>query len=115
MLLEQDERFVHALEQIAAALKGIDETRKQEFERRFPVRKEFREAIVTRVPSEEDRIREEHGASTGSLEEWLGELGGEEFIGTREREFLERNASSPKIENPDEANDGGSKASEGTA
>jgi len=53
MLSEQDERFVHAVEQIAAALEGIHVTQQKKFDRQFPDPQKFREAIVTRIPTEE--------------------------------------------------------------
>jgi hypothetical protein len=105
MLSEQDERFVRAVEQIAAALEGIHVTQRKEFERQFPDPQKFREAIVTRIPTEEERIREALGSSTNSLKEWLGELGEEEIVGRREREFLERSAQTSKTE---ETSDGSS-------
>lgn len=98
MLSELEVRLVHAVEQIAAALEGIHVTRQKEFERKFRDPQKFREAIVTRVPTEEERIREALGTSTNSLEEWLGELGEEELIGVREREFLERSSKAYKTE-----------------
>jgi hypothetical protein len=98
MLSELDERFVLAVEHIAAALEGLHVTRQKEFERQFPDPQRFREAVVTRVPTEEERIREAQGSSANTIEEWLGELDEEEVIGLREREFLERSAQTSKTE-----------------
>ena len=81
MTTELDERLVAAFEQIAEALAGIDDTQKKQFVRQWPEPGKRREAIVTRVPSEEDLIREEQGASDEPIEEW---------IGIREKEFLGR-------------------------
>jgi hypothetical protein len=87
------ERFVVSCEKIALALEGIHETRRQQFQRQYPERREVREAKVTRVPSEEDRIREAQGASDAPLDEWLSEIVQEEdeeqFIGVRERGWLD--------------------------
>jgi hypothetical protein len=85
---EQVDRLVEAFERMAGAAEGIYETQRREHEKRWPAAGERREAIVTRVPSEEDRIREEQGAGGGSLKDWLG-LEDEEFAGVREREFVE--------------------------
>jgi len=69
-----DERVVKSMEKIADAL-----------ERAYPVRKEkgsaVAEAVVTHVPTEEDRIRENQGASTEPIEEWMG---------LREKEIVNR-------------------------
>lgn len=114
MNIHLEKRFVSALEKIASALAGIDDTKKRQFDKDYPAPRERREAIVTTVPSEEDRIREQHGAGNAPIEDWLSELGGEEFIGVREREFLarqekERNASAQGIEE-DEQGRGGTEA-----
>lgn len=90
MTPDQEERLVLAFEQIATALTGIDDTRKKQFAKQWPERKEVREAVVSRLPSEEDRIRAEHGAGSESLEEWLSTLEEDEAIGPREREFCKR-------------------------
>lgn len=85
------ERFVLSFEKLAAAAEGLNEIQRRTFEKTFPERKEARDAILTRVPSEEDRLREAQGASGESLEEWLGELDEDqrkEDIGVREREWL---------------------------
>lgn len=81
MTYEQDERLVVAFEQIAQALQGLHDTGQKEFAKRFPERKEPREAVVTRIPTAEDLIREDQGASDEPIEEW---------IGLREQEFLSR-------------------------
>jgi hypothetical protein len=89
MTEEQEERFVSAFEQIATALTGIHDNQEKQFAKQWPERKEVHEAVYSRVPTEEDLIREAHGgASAGSTEEWLTLLEREEYIGQREREFL---------------------------
>ena len=74
-----EERLVIAFEQIARALTGIYDTQKKGLAKRWPERGEVREAVVTRVPTAEDLVREAHGASEESIEEW---------IGLREQEFI---------------------------
>lgn len=93
------ERLVVAFESIAQSLEGIYETKQREFAKRWPEPKPVREAVVTRIPTEEDQIREAQGVDGKSLEEWLQIPGDDaEFIGEREREFLEekRRNASPK-------------------
>jgi len=82
-------RLVVAFEQIAEALTGIHETNERQFAKQWPEPRERREAVVTRVPTEEDLIREKHGSSEESLEQWLIPPD-EDIIGPREREFLAR-------------------------
>ena len=91
MTEEQEERLVAAFEQIATALTGIHDTEEKQFGKQWPERKQVREAVYSRVPTAEDRIREEQGASGGSLEEWLTPP--DEPIGERERAFLEAEAA----------------------
>lgn len=88
MNYELEERLVCAFENIAEALKGIDETQRQQFRKRWPDPKERREAIVTRVPTAEDLIREAHGGTSDEpIRNWLDLPVEEEWIGVREQEF----------------------------
>lgn len=93
MISDLEERLVVAFEQIAAALEGINDTKQKQFAKQWPERKEVHEAIYSRVPSEEDLIREAQGASDGSLKDWLTPPEEDEPIGWREREFLESQAA----------------------
>ena len=84
------ERFVVSFEKIAFALEGLNETYRQIYEKQFPERREVREAVVSRVPTEEDRIREAQGASNMSIGDWLSDIAEQEDnIGVREREWIE--------------------------
>ncbi len=89
MTEEMETRLVEAFERIAEALAGIHETTQRALAKHWPEPKERREAVVSRVPTEEDLIRERHGAGDKSTDEWLT-LVEEEAIGEREREFLAR-------------------------
>jgi hypothetical protein len=88
------ERLVLSFEKVALALEGLNETYRRQFAKQYPERREVREAIVTRVPTREDKIREEQGASDRPLSEWLSDIEDEEEsagaddIGVREREWL---------------------------
>ena len=116
------ERMAQAFERIAEALEGIDETKQREYAKRWPAPGERREAVVTHVPSEIDRIRAEHGASSKPIERWYSAIededeseggaggeaktgpGREEFIGRREREFL---AAQQRLAGAQAAGEGG--------
>lgn len=95
------ERFVIACEKIAESLEGLHEIERNKFRRQFPERREVREAILTRVPTEEDRIRENIGGQSGiGLDQWLSgaeeesDSEQEEDIGAHEREWLQQNQPS---------------------
>jgi hypothetical protein len=90
---EQEERLVYAFEKIATALVGIHDTKKKQFAKLWPERKEVHEAVYSRVPNEEDLIRERQGASDESLSDWLTVPEEEQYIGEREKEFLARQAA----------------------
>lgn len=87
------ERFILSFEKIATALEHLHETCQRHLEPPDPERRDPREAVVTRVPNAEDRIREAQGASPQPLAEWLSAVEDEEteqeFIGRREREWLD--------------------------
>ena len=98
---DQEEQLVIAFEQIATALTGTRDTQKRQFDKQWPKRKKVREATYSRVPTEEDRIRENQGASSGSLEDWLTPPDGE-FIGEREKAYLKAQASANSAEAADQ-------------
>lgn len=116
MISELEERLVFAFERIATALEGINDTKQRQFAKQWPERKEVHEAVYSRVPSEEDLIREGQGASDGSLEEWLTPPE-DEFIGQREKEFLETQAAAARAQaaSKGEPNERGAEAPEDQA
>jgi hypothetical protein len=69
--MSHEERAVVALESIAEALTSWCKLEQQRFEKEYPV-KQAREAIVTHVQTEEERLRQEQGDTGESLEEWVG-------------------------------------------
>jgi hypothetical protein len=93
MTEDQEERLVYAFEKIATALVGIHDTKEKQFVKQWPERKEAREAVYSRVPNEEDLIREQQGASNESLDDWLTVPEEEQYIGEREKEFLARHTA----------------------
>lgn len=98
------ERFVLCFERGASALEVLSETYRRHIEKLYPERPERREAIVTRVQTEEDRIKEAQGASSKPLDRWLSEVEdeeeGREFIGVREREWLDAKKRKDTEEGP---------------
>jgi hypothetical protein len=88
---EQVERLVTAFERLVSAMEETNGIRQREFGKRYPERKEPRDAVKSRIPTAEDLIREIHGASGETVDQWLSLAEeSEEWIGTREREYLAR-------------------------
>jgi hypothetical protein len=96
------ERLVVAFETIASALEGLNENYGRHLGVLHPEPRQYREAVVTRVPSEEDRIREAQGADgSASVDDWLSDIEREEEeqdFGVREREWLQGHARAPRPE-----------------
>ncbi len=82
---EFEERLVLAFERIATALEGIHDQGQKAVGKLWPERKGPSEAIVSRVPTDEDKIREAHGASDKPIGEWLTDV--DEYVGPRELAF----------------------------
>jgi hypothetical protein len=101
---ELNEKLVSAIEGIAKALGGLHEEAKQAGKRYWPEPREQREAVLSRVPTEEDRIKERQGAGANvPIEQWLTELGDpegadSEYIGEREREWRRTHPEEEKKE-----------------
>ncbi len=104
-------RMVVAFEQIAQALVDIHDTKEKEFAKRWPEPREWREASVTRVPTEEDLIREKHGESDETIEEWIG-LREQDFLG-QQTTGEQAGDASPEITGEAESIAGGLEALEG--
>jgi hypothetical protein len=84
------ERTVNALESLARSFDRIALTvekfyslAEKVYEKHYPQPKAIRDAVVHRKPTEEERIREEQGATGEALYEWLTGLG------RREKEITE--------------------------
>jgi hypothetical protein len=96
---DQEERLVAAWEGIAKGLGDLNETARSAISQQWPDVREPREAVVSRIPTPEEKARAQTGNTTGPIGEWLGEFEPEEEIGPREKEFLAGQAqksSSPK-------------------
>src|ERR1700741_1273520 len=83
----REERAVVALEQIARGLTLAITLWERVVNHDYPVRTANRDATITRIPSEEDKLREDQG-STGeeTVEAWT-RLGNED-LGPRERSVI---------------------------
>lgn len=80
----QAERLANAFESIASSLEGLYKLHLARFDKDFPPKKEVRDADITHLENEEEKLRKDLG-DTGerTVEEWLE-------IGEREREFNSR-------------------------
>lgn len=99
MTKEQEERLVNAWEGIAKGLGDLNEAARTAISNQWPDARERREAIITRVPTAEDKIKAQTGNTDVPIEQWLGEFDPEDDIGPREKEFLarqEKKSSRPK-------------------
>ncbi len=105
---DQFERFVVSFESIARSLEGLNDTAERAFNKQFPEPSLPREAVITRVRSDQDKLREAQGASDQPSGEWLsGIVKGREFIGVREREFLKEQQQNARAKGRDkEKSDG---------
>ena len=90
MTEEQEERLTLAFEQIAANLGSIARTMEVRFQKDYPLKKPVRDADITYIPTEEERLREEQG-QTGerTTEDWTS-------LGPRERKFVEGRNQTPR-------------------
>ena len=98
-LIELLTRFVTAFETIANAAKGTHEEATRISHRLWPDRTQTREAKITRVPTAEDKAREEQGATdTRPIREWASDISGspEPLIGARERQWLRDHSEEKK-------------------
>ena len=103
---ELSERFVVCFESIAKSLEGLNESAKRAGTRYWPEFKQPREAVISRIPNEEDKIKEAQGASDKPITEWLGELGepedDTEYLGERTKQWIKDHPSesnaSPKVD-----------------
>jgi len=69
---QTEERLTVAFERIADSLERLATLSENRYQHEFPTRKVPQDVTLTRVPTEEDRIREDQGASDEPLEEWIG-------------------------------------------
>ena len=71
-----EERLAYAFERIATALEGFNEEFKQAGTRYWPRPGQQKEAVLSRVPTEEDKIRERQGTGDNiPIDEWLTDIG----------------------------------------
>jgi hypothetical protein len=90
MTKEQNERLVIAFEKIAEGMTGIHEEIIRAGKRYWPEPGQQREAVLSRVPNEEDEARKRLGISDGPIEDWLdlGDPESEESIGERSAQWI---------------------------
>jgi hypothetical protein len=122
---DREERMLFALEQIgvsfgriADALEGLHGAAKSAGYRFWPDPRQPKEAVVSRVKSEEDIAKEEQGRLDPSLsiEDWLALGDPSEWMGERERAFREAERQRNAGAKPNSGPEGGSvEAAEGEA
>jgi hypothetical protein len=100
MTPEQDERIIIAVEKlseafdfIAGSLETIAKTAEKNYAKQYPAKQRNVKATVTRVKSDEDKLKEEQGQSDENLREWTT-LEEKEEPGPREKAWLESHPES---------------------
>lgn len=88
MTSDQEERFISAFERMAEAfdfmagsVAAISKTLEKDHHRSFPTKKPPKEATITHILTEEERLREDQGASDEPIEKWAN-------LGEREKAYL---------------------------
>ena len=104
MNTKQEERLVAAWEGLARGLGELNEIVRTAVGKQWPEAREPREAIVTRLPSAEDKLKAQTGNTDGPVEDWLGEFDAEEEIGPRERAWRESHDGQAKSSASSKAN-----------
>lgn len=122
---EQQERIVKAFEEAADALRriaraheGIEQWAKDAVAKTWPEPKIPREAKVSHVPTEEEKLKESQRGTEESDGDWIAGLSAdEEFIGERERQWIkEHPENQPGGESrPSQTQDGSSQEDQSKA
>lgn len=94
ILPSQAERLVVAWEGLAKAVGDLNETARLAISKQWPDARTPREAVFSKLPTAEEKLKAQTGNTSGPVDEWLGEFDPEEEIGPREREFLARSKAS---------------------
>ncbi len=84
MTPEQEERLVSAFERLSEGIDFLAGTVEAWYRSTFPEKKQADEATVTHVMTEEEKLREEQGASDEPLEAWTT------LLGDREKAYLKK-------------------------
>lgn len=88
------ERLASSFDKIATALEGIHEEVRKSGKRYWPEPGQQKEAILSRVPTEEDKIKERQGIDSSiPIDQWLTDIGDPEgedlgIVGERSRQWF---------------------------
>ena len=114
---DQSERLVLAFERIATALGDIRDEVRRAGTRYWPQPKQQREAVVSKVESDEERDRKLQGARRRNISEVIDpdfdETIGDEFIGERTRQWHRDHPQEAKEKVNDASAGGGSSSGAG--
>ena len=92
-LSESLDRDTRAMERLADSFERITDLMAKFYDKMYPAKHEPRDVTLTRIPTEEDKIREAQGATEETTDEWLD-------IGPRERAFIESPPPKPPRRTP---------------
>ena len=69
---EQELELLDSLQKIADSLSIIAWDYHRRYEKEYPEKPGVREALVTKIPDDEEALREAQGQSGEPIEEWVG-------------------------------------------
>lgn len=87
------ERISASLEKIAEALTRLAVVAEHAAYRQFPIKREAEDATITRLPTDEDKLRESLGDTGETFDEW---------IGLREQELLDKSPTPKRTPPPED-------------
>ena len=90
MTKDQEERLVVSWEGIAREIGEFNATLKQAIGKQWPEPRERRDAVISKLPTEEDKLKKETGNTDGPVAEWLSEFDDEQGGSRSKRKGMAR-------------------------
>lgn len=101
MTKDQDERIVAAWEALANRLGEWNEIAKTAIGKQWPEPRERRDAVISKLPTEEDKLKVQTGNTSGPIEDWLSEFDDEQGeVGPREKAWREAHGETGQSKPP---------------
>ena len=101
MTKDQEERLVVSWEGIAREIGEFNATLKQAIGKQWPEPRERRDAVISKLPTEEDKLKVQTGNTSGPIEDWLSEFDDEQGeVGPREKAWREAHGETGQSKPP---------------
>jgi len=98
---DQEERLVAAWEALAKGLGELNEIARTAIAKLWPEPRERRDAVISKLPTEEDKLKKETGNTDGPVAEWLSEFDDEQGeVGPREKAWREAHSETGQPKPP---------------